>query len=275
MAETQTEDALYVEPPGGFVIARDALVKQLRAAGDRAGAARVRALRRPTRAAWAVNVAVRDHPDAAQELSAAARRLGDAQRELLAGGDRSRLREAQARADAACDVLIAAAPVTDPPTLETVRQTFRAATVDADALAEVTSGRLLRERVASGFGDLGSFLPPPGPPPPDTTISPRAATGARAAAAAKRAAQEAAKLAAKEAAEARAAHEAEQRAAAARRARIEQARENEAAAATAVGEARRALAEAEAILAGRRAASDAADARLADAVHAREQAERD
>ncbi|MDW5593094.1 hypothetical protein VSS74_02010 [Conexibacter stalactiti] len=275
------EEALYVESPDSFVAARDALAKQLRVDGDRAGAARVRALRRPTRAAWAINLAVRQHPDAAQELTDAAGCLGDAQRELLTGGDPSHLREAQARVDAACDTLTAAVPVTDPPTLEKIRQTLRAATVDADALADVTSGRLLRERVASGFGDLGGFVPAPREATPHVSAPGKVATSARAVAAATRTGREAAEQTAVEAAERaardaeeRAAQEAEERAAAARRARISQAREQEEAAAAAAADAQRALHDAEAAMAERLAASDAAEARLADAVQAREQAER-
>lgn len=48
-------DLLFQTPLGDLVGARDALVTRLRTAGDKAGAARVKALRRPTPAAWALN----------------------------------------------------------------------------------------------------------------------------------------------------------------------------------------------------------------------------
>lgn len=268
MADTDPVDALYVEPPDGFVAARDTLAKQLREAGDRTGAARVRALRRPTRAAWAVNVAVRERPDAAEELADAAGRLRDAHRELLAGGAPSQLHDAEGRVDAARETLAATAPVTDPPTLEKVRATLRAAAVDADVLAEVTSGRLVREQVASGFGDLGGFAPAVPAPTRRAAGTDTATASARAAEKKAADAQRAAR-----ANEKRAAREAEERAAAANRKRIRQAREQEAAAEAAAAAARLALDEAEGVVATRRAELDAADARLADTKQARRRAE--
>ncbi len=56
MAGADPEDALYAESPDAFVAARDALAKQLREAGDRAGARRVSAAPADARA-WAINVA--------------------------------------------------------------------------------------------------------------------------------------------------------------------------------------------------------------------------
>jgi hypothetical protein len=282
MAGPDPEEALYAEPPDRFVAARDALARALRDAGDRAGAKRVRALRRPTRAAWAVNVAVRERPDTAGELTDAAADLGGAQRELLSGGGPARLREAQARVEAACSAIVAAVPVDDPPTLEKVRQTLRAAAVDADVLAEVTSGRLLRERVASGFGDVGGFVVPP-PGDEAGSAAPSAAAAATRDAdqqqAARRAEQQAARRAEEQAARRaeaeRAAQEAAERAAEARRARLAVAREQESSAEAAAVAARQALQEAEAALASRHAELAAAEERLTAAVREREQAESD
>lgn len=61
--ETQLEEAitaLYRSPLEDFIPRRDALTKELRSAGDRAAATRVKALRKPSRAAWALNVAAAD-----------------------------------------------------------------------------------------------------------------------------------------------------------------------------------------------------------------------
>lgn len=268
MADIDPVEALYVAPPKDFVGARDTLARQLREAGDNAGAARVRALRRPTRAAWALNTAVREHPDAARELTNAAALLRDAQRELLAGGPAAQLREAQARVHAAGEALAAAAPVVDPPTLEKVHATLRAAAVDASVLAEVTGGRLLREQVASGFGDLDAFAPAPEsdrPRPARTDTAPtRVQKAGRRAADVKRAAREAQERATREAQE-RTEREAAERAAAARQERIEQAREREAAAEAAANAAQLALDEAQTLVATRLGELDAATSRLAAA----------
>jgi hypothetical protein len=64
-AEIEAEDAvagLYQLPVAEFVAARDQLVRQLRAAGDREAARRVAALRRPSISAWAANQLARPPP---------------------------------------------------------------------------------------------------------------------------------------------------------------------------------------------------------------------
>ena len=77
---------LYAGAPSDFVAHRDALAKQLRASGDRALAAAVKGLRRPSLGAWYLNVASHDgltslqewlQPDSRTAASpAAARRAG-------------------------------------------------------------------------------------------------------------------------------------------------------------------------------------------------------
>ncbi|URM92839.1 hypothetical protein LUW75_00785 [Streptomyces sp. MRC013] len=63
-------EELYGLPPAEFTAARDRLAARARAAGDRELAARIRALRRPTLAAWASNLLVRTRPDRARSLLA-------------------------------------------------------------------------------------------------------------------------------------------------------------------------------------------------------------
>ena len=63
-------DDLYGLPLDAFVPERDALAKRLRAEGRRDEAAEVKALRKPSVAAWAVNQAVRSQPRAARALRA-------------------------------------------------------------------------------------------------------------------------------------------------------------------------------------------------------------
>ena len=69
--EPSTQDRLtqlFSLEPSEFIAARDALVKELREAGDKEAAAEVKALRRPTVAAWAVNQLARSDPDRIEEL---------------------------------------------------------------------------------------------------------------------------------------------------------------------------------------------------------------
>ena len=269
MSEDDPVEALYAAPPEGFVAARDALARALRAAGDRDGAARVRALRKPTRAAWALNAAVREQPGAARQLEQAVERLHDAQRELLDGGDAAVLRAAETALRDAGEELLAALPVDDPPTVERARTTLRAAAVDADVLADLVAGRLAHDQVVSGFGGFGDLaaLAPPAAPRPRGGSAARADAAQRATAAREAAEREAEERAAAERAAA-------ERAAAERQRAIEAARAEEADAEAAVAAAARAVEEAEAQLAARRAEREAATARLADARAARERAER-
>ncbi|MFI9549933.1 hypothetical protein ACIHAR_39560 [Streptomyces sp. NPDC052016] len=61
-------DELYALPPGEFTAARDEHAKAARATGDRELADQTRRLRRPTQAAWASNLLVREDPDEVERL---------------------------------------------------------------------------------------------------------------------------------------------------------------------------------------------------------------
>jgi hypothetical protein len=159
------EDALYGLPLEEFVPQRDALAKRLRNDGDREGAARVKALRKPTVAAWAVNQVVRTQGAALRELDAAGLALREAQAELLSGkGSGADLRAAGERERAAVAELVKAARgllthsggSLSESVMRDVGETLHAATFDDDTRAAVLAGRLDRERTAVGLGgELG------------------------------------------------------------------------------------------------------------------------
>jgi hypothetical protein len=150
-------DALYAGELEDFVRDRDAVAKELRAGGDREGAAEVKKLAKPTRAAWAVNRLVRERPDEVRALVDAGEALAGAQEQLLDGADAAVLRGAAEAARALVDALAAEAPV-DGPARDKVRATLHAATVDPDVRAEVAAGRVTKERSASGFGGLDALI---------------------------------------------------------------------------------------------------------------------
>jgi hypothetical protein len=156
MADDPAAD-LYGLDLAEFIPARDALVKKLRAGGDRDGAAAVKKLGKPTRAAWAVNRLVRDRPDEIAALVEAGEALSSAQEQLLDGAEAEVLRGAAVAARALVDALAAEAPV-DGAARDKVRATLHAATVDAEVRAEVAAGRVVKERSASGFGGLEALL---------------------------------------------------------------------------------------------------------------------
>src|SRR3954451_13945277 len=92
---------LYGLPLAQFVPARNALAKELKAAGRRDEAAAVAKLAKATVAAWAANQVLRTHGPAARELFAA----GDP----LARGDATKLRGAMSRHRAPVGALLDAA----------------------------------------------------------------------------------------------------------------------------------------------------------------------
>src|SRR4051794_9485819 len=167
-------DALYGLPADAFVPERDALAKRLRAEGRRAEADEIKALRKPSAAAWAVNQAVRSQPKAARALWDAGDALVAAQEDLLAGrGDAAGLRAASEGERAALDALLDAARglLTSrgrdlgEATIERVRETLHAAAIEPAARADVEAGRATRERAHAGLGGFGDMaLPAPAPP---------------------------------------------------------------------------------------------------------------
>jgi len=161
-------DALYGLPLDAFVAERDALAKRLRADGRRDAADEVKALRKPSVAAWAVNQVVRSQPKPARALWNAGDALIAAQDDLLAGrADAATLRTAVEDERAALDALLDAArglltgeghDLGDA-TIERVRDTLHAGAIDADAREEVAAGRAVRERAHAGLGAFGAAPP--------------------------------------------------------------------------------------------------------------------
>src|SRR3954470_423233 len=167
-------DDLYGLALDAFVPERDALAKRLRAEGDRAAADDVKALRKPSVAAWAVNQAVRSQSKAARALWDAGDALVAAQDDLLAGrGGAAGLRAAAEGERAALDALLEAARGLltgegrdlGEGTIERVRETLHAAAIEPAAREDVEAGRATRERAHAGLGGFGDMaLPAPAPP---------------------------------------------------------------------------------------------------------------
>jgi hypothetical protein len=148
---TATTD-LYRLPRDEFTSARDELAKRLRRGDRRAQADEVKALRKPTAAAWLVN-----------QLSHQA--TGDL-RKLLSAGERMRrartateLREAAAaEREAIARLLQRAEGIAgdqSAATSERVRETLHAAAGDVGVGEVVASGRLDKEQRLVGFGRAG------------------------------------------------------------------------------------------------------------------------
>ena len=156
-------DELYGAPLDEFVSRRDALARSLRKEGKREEADGVKALRKPSVAAWAVNVLAREEREAVDELLAAGERLHAAHAELLDGGDPGAVQEAASAERAAVEGLVAAArgvladagrPATDA-TLDRVRDTLHAAASDDTVRELVRAGRVVEDAEATGFALAG------------------------------------------------------------------------------------------------------------------------
>ncbi|MGV9211250.1 hypothetical protein ACTFTM_05230 [Micromonospora sp. RB23] len=151
---------LYRTPPDRFVAARDAAVAEARRAGDATSARQLARLRRPTVAAWLVNLLAIERPELVADLVGLADALRTAQRELR--GPRLRELSAQRRAVVAALVAevrtLAAGEPEAPPAgrlpLAEVEATLNAALSDADVAEQVRAGRLLRSATYAGFGEV-------------------------------------------------------------------------------------------------------------------------
>ncbi len=158
-------DELYSVPLDAFTPTRDAMAKDLKAAGDAEAAKRVKAARKPVVPAWAVNRLVRDDPGAIDELLALGERLRAEQRRAISGGDVDALREAlderrrivRSLTRAAMAILRSAGTGTAAHE-EEITATLEAAAADEESGVAVRAGRLEKPlRPPSGFADAGGL----------------------------------------------------------------------------------------------------------------------
>jgi hypothetical protein len=162
---------LYAADLDDFIRQRDAEAKRLRASGDKAAADEVKALRKPTVSAWAVNRLAHTKRKDVDALLDAGHRLKDAQRTLLGGGDAAAFQSARKAQAAAIDRLAAAAQellaeergtVTDA-LVDRVRGTLQTASVSEEGRALLASGRLVSDLAPTGFEALGDVGDLPAP----------------------------------------------------------------------------------------------------------------
>jgi hypothetical protein len=160
---------LYGLPLGEFTRARDELARRLRKDGRRDDADAVKALRKPTTAAWALNQLARRREADVARLLEAGERLRQAQAELLAGAGRDELDAAAAEERELVAALArdAAAIAADAGTgssetlLEKLRATLHAVAADEELARQLAAGRVLRESEAVGvLGVMPAGAPP-------------------------------------------------------------------------------------------------------------------
>jgi hypothetical protein len=161
-------DQLWGLPLEDFTRTRDDLSRKAKEEGDADGAKEIRALRKPTVAAWAVNQLARHRPDDIRRLLGLGEAMRRAQREAFEGGGREALRTATAERrrlvdqldDAAEEVLRDAGHGGSRAVLDKVAETLTATVGNQAVGEEVGRGTLQREVTAvSGFDELAEMLP--------------------------------------------------------------------------------------------------------------------
>ena len=156
-------DRLYSLPLEEFTAARNAAAKEL--AGE--DAKRVKALRKPTLSAWAVNQAVRAEPGLLDSLLGAGGELRQAHRQATRGTP-AQLREAAKAEREAVDALAGAARKAagrkaGEPFMDRVRETLHAASLDPEARDVIAAGRVVSDLRAVGLGAAQGARAEPSP----------------------------------------------------------------------------------------------------------------
>ena len=145
---------------------RSAAVKRLKGAGDKATAGAVAELRRPTQAAWAVNLLVREQGELVAELL----ELGVSMREAQSSLDADTLRELTRErrrlvarvAGAAATAVADEGQKLSEASRRQVEDTLQAAVVDAELAEVVRSGLLVQPLSSTGMASLADVQAIPG-----------------------------------------------------------------------------------------------------------------
>lgn len=149
-------DELYAVPPEEFVELRKARQDDAKADGDRALAKEIGALPKPSAAAWACNLLVREHREEIEDLVELGDLLREAQENLA--GDQLRALDVQRRqlVTALTRQARGLAAAQEHPVSTSVatqiEETLRAAMADPDAGRALLTGRLTSPMSYSGLG---------------------------------------------------------------------------------------------------------------------------
>ncbi|MFC4121291.1 hypothetical protein [Nonomuraea zeae] len=141
---------LYALPPSEFTAAREAEARAAKDAGDVRLSRDIAKLRKPTVSAWAVNRAVREHPDEVAELLGLGERLRAAWQEQDSGA-LAELTQLRGDVTGRLGRLVRQSAGLSAAAGAEVDQTLDAAVVDAEAAEQVRRGALAKPLSYSGF----------------------------------------------------------------------------------------------------------------------------
>lgn len=154
----QIADELYGLRPEEFTAARDAAVREARSAGDPELGKAVKALRRPSVAAWTVNLLVRRRADLVEQVVGLGDSLREAQAQLQGDALRELTRQRRQLVSAVTSEARSLATeegqqLTDAVTRQ-VEDTLQAAMADPEAAVAVLSGLLTQPLSSTGVASL-------------------------------------------------------------------------------------------------------------------------
>ena len=154
-------DEIFGGPPAAFIKRRNALAKELKDQGEAGEAERIKAFRKPSKAAAVVNALALEDPKPVKRYLG----LADKFRRATSGKvDAKRMRElAREEGELLEDLVATAGGLSDgasASTLDRVRETLQAAQVDASLAERVLTGRVEREERAASVG-LENLAAPP------------------------------------------------------------------------------------------------------------------
>lgn len=176
MTDVAESHDLYTLPLSGFTAARDQLAQQLRAAGKGDEADSVARLRKPSVAAWALNLAARHHLAEVEGLVESHRRLRQAgSNEAMQEASLMRIRAVTGLTEAAMGELRKQGHTASGQTRDRINRTLLAIATDPQGEADLISGTLTRELEPSGAGWSDIALPPA--PEPDPGVEALRAAG--------------------------------------------------------------------------------------------------
>ncbi|MFE5284025.1 hypothetical protein ACFRAQ_03510 [Nocardia sp. NPDC056611] len=156
MTLDQVVAELYGLPPAEFVAARTERVRQARDAGDKALAAAIGKLRRPTVAAWALNLLSREASDDVRALLEVGDALRDAQRRLSAEQLRALTTQRQKVVNAvtrkAAELAAGRGQRLTEPVLRDIGASLQGALADQSVADGLRAGTLTAAATYEGFG---------------------------------------------------------------------------------------------------------------------------
>ncbi|WP_067702635.1 hypothetical protein [Nocardia jejuensis] len=167
MTLEEVVDELYGRTPGEFVAVRTERARQARDAGDKGLATAIGKLRRPTVAAWAVNLLARADAQEVRALLSLGDALREAQRRL--SGEQLRALSTQrqqvitALVRKAADLAAAHGPRLTESVLRDIGSTLQAALADPAVAEQLRTGTLTAAASYDGFGPAGLIAVPSTP----------------------------------------------------------------------------------------------------------------